>query len=136
MAYIDIDFYRAFTHDADTPSEDISPLLDRCSDIVEQLCHYQIGDLSRYNIPTQTQIKKATATLVEYLASNGGADALVNGVSTYGGSIRIGDFSYGDGRVNSTDTMGTGDARVSKAVIDYLLPTGLLYAGVRGQGCV
>lgn len=136
MAYIDVDFYREFTHDEETPFEDIGPLLDRCSDIVEQLCLYQIGDLSLHNQPTQTQIKKATATLVEYLVSNGGADALINGVSTYGGSIRIGDFSYGDGRVNSTDTMGTGDARVSKAVRDYLLPTGLLYSGIRGQRCV
>lgn len=136
MIYIDVSEYRKFTGDEESPEEDIEILLQPASDIVNSLCHNRIMEnLSQFNSPTVTQIKKATAAEVQYLYENGGVDSVINGVSTYGGNIRIGDFSYGDGRVTGQTVSPIMDSRINQYVIDLLLPTGLLYAGVKGCKC-
>lgn len=135
MAYIDIDYYRDYSGDTDSTDDELTLLAGRASDVIDQITQYRIPPFDDWNTPTQELIQKATAALVEYAVQNGGLDVFINGATTYGGNVRIGSFSYGDGRVTGNSGTGTADSRISKAVLDYLLPTGLLDATVRGCGC-
>jgi len=131
MPYIDYSYYVERTGDDQTPREDIECLLGPASDIIDEIALYRIGDsLEGYNAPTQEVIRKACAAQVQYLNDNGGRNAVINGVPKYSGSVTIGSFRYGDGRLTDTEQTGLTDNRFSRWAVKLLHPTGLLYTGV------
>lgn len=109
-----------------TPVEDVTEfdrLAKRASEQVDIMTSYTAARHPFDQLATflQDQIKKATASIVEQYALNGGYDA-VNGSNH--SSVTIGSFSYSEGSDGSVKSNITSNA------YDYLRPTGLLYRGV------
>jgi hypothetical protein len=117
------DEYRGTPMDAET----FSKLEARASDLIDRVTNYQLMgvDLSQQPSFIQTNVKKAVAAQIEYMYSEGGE------LSVHGGSpssVNLGNFSYTEGTVGSGQT----EVRtISNMAYGYLLPTGLLYMGVR-----
>lgn len=128
MPYIDKDFYDS--EYGGTPINDVPTfdrLVKRASEIIDYLTNHalQFIELDSYSSFVQNQVKKATASQVEYLLTNGESKAI--GGDSFG-QVSAGNFSYGnrmgDSSLNRTEQM------VGGAVIQHLSPTGLLYQGV------
>ncbi|WP_369350397.1 hypothetical protein AB6M97_06140 [Streptococcus hillyeri] len=71
-------------------------------------------------------VKMAICAQIEYLNAIGVESAM--GVTSVT-QAKVGNFSYTDGK-KATVSANIGSAGVSPDVLDYLLPTGLLYKGV------
>ncbi|HFI0165643.1 TPA: hypothetical protein ACGO38_001150 [Streptococcus suis] len=71
-------------------------------------------------------VKMAICAQIEYLNAIGVESAM--GVTSVT-QAKVGNFSYTDGK-KATASADIGSAGVSPDVLDYLLPTGLLYKGV------
>ncbi|WP_394136847.1 head-tail connector protein [Cytobacillus oceanisediminis] len=127
MPYIDQAFYNDVYKGAPMDAETFTILERRASDIVDMLTNYHLVGVDLLQEPQliQTNVKKAVAAQVEYMFSEGGE------LSVHGGSpssVSIGGFSYTEGTVASGQT----DVRtISNMAYGYLVPTGLLYMGVR-----
>ncbi|MDM5191129.1 hypothetical protein QUF93_00100 [Bacillus hominis] len=76
------------------------------------------------------QVKKATAAQVEFLVINGETSATV---SEGGGGFSVGSYSENGMSAGATDAPSHYD-RYAITVVDYLRPTGLLYAGLCVHG--
>lgn len=126
MAYIDKTYYD--DEFQGEPVEDVSEfnrLAQRASEQIDQLTIYRINDIQKWPDFIQKQIKKATASIVEQYAINGGFEA-VNGSNLT--SVNIGSFSYQEGAGGSVN------ADIAKAAYKHLAPTGLLHRGVSTYG--
>lgn len=110
------------------PVEDVSEfnrLAQRASEQIDQLTMYRINDIQKWPDFIQTQIKKATASIVEQYAMNGGYEAVSSSTLT---NVSIGSFSYQEGADGSVN------ANIEKVAYKHLAPTGLLYRGVSTHG--
>lgn len=131
MSYIDAIYYNDTYKGA--PVSDaaaLSRMIERASDLIDQATNYVLygADLTQFAPIIQDNVKKATAAQVEYLALN---DESINHGSNFS-TVNVGSFSYSEG---SKDTRGNrNEQRISPAVIEYLIPTGLLYRGVSTNG--
>ena len=126
--YITVEYYR--NEYMGTPVADDTELLRlirRASDAIDSITHYRIVSYGFSKFPPfiQEQIKKATASQVEFYSVNGElAGSVVEGG---GGGFSIGNYSE-SGQASATPSVSS---KYALTVIDYLSPTGLLYSGVR-----
>jgi hypothetical protein len=124
MAYIDETYYNETYKGKTADAETLAVFLERATDIIDQITNYKIpfsgGGFSGLSPFVQEQVRKATAAQTEFLikyGENGGAEPQ---------NVSIGSFSYSGGAAAE----GSSDGRTTPAVIEYLKPTGLLYAGI------
>lgn len=131
MAYIDYDAYVRLTGDTQTEREEAEALLGPASDLVDGMCGGRLGEsLTVLGERVRSAVEKAAAIQARYLADNGGMAAALGGIVKYTGSVSIGSFRYGDGRLTDVRENGISDSRVCSAALDALMPTGLLFPGV------
>lgn len=123
MPYITREYYNKFYGEPVSES-DFPPLLERASEIVEELTAYRLNEESYYKMDgfKTERIKKAICAQIEYLNANGGSD-MDNGESLQ--SATLGRFSYSSG----SGMTGEGQSIYSPRAIRLLAPTGLLYRG-------
>jgi hypothetical protein len=128
MPYIDATYYNETYKGKTAAAETLAVFLERATDIIDQMTHYQIvqaaGGLSSFSPFIQDQVKKATAAQTEFLIMSGSA-AANQGIEPV--NVSIGSFSYSGAGATQ---QGSSSGRTTPAVIEYLKPTGLLYAGV------
>lgn len=128
MPYIDRDYYvndYAGIPISDEPT--FTRLSKRASDVIDYLTGHRLLVSEFDSLPPfiQKQVKKATASQVEYLFTNGEANAM--GAGGFG-QVTAGNFSYGDKA--GSDALTRREQMISAAVLEHLSPTGLLYQGV------
>lgn len=124
MPYVDEKYYCEIFHGEPVDDADFPCLLERASEIVEEMCMYRIQQerMETYGTFIQERIKKAVCAQIEYLDANGGSD-LDNGASMQ--STTLGKFSYTAGSASGTSGQGI----YSPRALRILAPTGLLYRG-------
>ncbi|PGA79591.1 hypothetical protein COL94_28665 [Bacillus wiedmannii] len=133
MAYIDADYYN---NDYEgTPVSDVALLnrmIKRASEQIDSIIGYKLQgvDFDKVSPFICDQVKKATAAQVEFLAINGVTSATV---SEGGGGFSIGAYSENGMSAGAADAPSHYD-RYAITVVDYLRPTGLLYAGLCVHG--
>ncbi len=130
MPYVTQDYYEGEFHGASMIGSEFESLLDRASEIIEEMTMYRVTEQTFSSFPddTRERIRKAVCAQIEYLDANGGSE-----LDTGGGgfqSASLGRFSY---------TAGAGaDGSLRQSIyapraLRILAPTGLLY---RGGGCL
>ncbi len=121
MPYITKDFYIDEFSGELVDDTDFPMLLDRASEIVEEMCMYRISEdnLKNYSTDVQTKVKKAICAQIEYLDANGGCDMDMGADFQSAG---LGKFNY----AKSTDSK---QSLYAPRAMRYLFPTGLLYRG-------
>ncbi|WP_088293616.1 hypothetical protein [Bacillus mycoides] len=133
MAYIDADYYN---NDYEgTPVSDVALLnrmIKRASEQIDSIIGYKLQgvDFTKVAPFIRDQVKKATAAQVEFLAINGITSATV---SEGGGGFSVGSYSENGMSAGAAEGPSHYD-RYAITVVDYLKPTGLLYAGVSVYG--
>lgn len=132
MPYIDVDYYN--NEYRGTPVSDaalLERLISRASDQIDRVINYKLEGVDFDKLaPFIKQVKKATAAQVEFLAINGETSATV---SEGGGGFSVGSYSENGMSAGATDAPSHYD-RYAITVVDYLRPTGLLYAGLCVDG--
>lgn len=127
MPYTTMEYYTDTFHGEPVNETDFPSLLERASEIVEEMCMYRIQPelMETYGSFTQERIQKAVCAQIEYLDANGGSD-MDNGGNDLQ-SAGLGKFSY-------TKASGTADGSAQQSIyapraLRILAPTGLLYRG-------
>lgn len=133
MAYIDANYYT--NEYKGTPVADalfLGRLITRASDQIDHIINYKLEgvDFDKLAPFIKKQVKKATAAQVEFLAINGETSATV---SEGGGGFSVGSYSENGMSAGAAEAPSYYD-RYAITVVDYLRPTGLLYAGVCVHG--
>ncbi|RHV91260.1 hypothetical protein DXA96_03590 [Lachnospiraceae bacterium OF09-33XD] len=129
MPYVDKDYYDKTFRGESVCDADFPSLVERASEIVEEMCMYRIRPelMDTYGTDTQERIKKAVCAEIEYLDANGGSD-LDNGSDLQ--SAGLGKFNYS----RAAGVSGSSQQSVyAPRALRILSPTGLLY---RGGGCL
>lgn len=126
MSYITVDYYQNEYQGitvADIPT--LEKLITRASNQIDILIQYKLQGRDFNALPSfiVQNVMLATASQVEYLATNGETAASVLSGSD---SFRIGNYSESGGGSSATSPQ----VKYSSDVRGYLLPTGLLYGGV------
>lgn len=125
MPYVTHEYYHdTFRGESVNPS-DFPVLLDRATEVIEELCMYRISEsnLNKYGTDTQERIRKAICAQIEYLDANGGSD-MDNGADLQ--SAGLGKFNYTKaGSVSGSTQQSLYAPRAQR----ILAPTGLLYRG-------
>lgn len=133
MAYIDATYYNDVYKGLPVADPDLlGRLIERASDLIDQLTGYALQTNPKvFNIDfINNQVKKATASQVEYLAINGETSS-TSMVDTP--VMQVGKFRYGLLRGGKSEG-SVKDVRFSPGAIAYLKITGLLYKGVTTHG--
>lgn len=123
MTYIDRADYALFSGCMDIP-ENFDAIASRSEDTIDQLTQYRIRAQGFDSLApfARDQIKKAVCAQCEYILNSGGLES-VNGGGAQ--SMTIGKFSVS----GAASTEQSGGA-ISPQALQYLAPTGLLYAGM------
>lgn len=126
--YVDEDYYANTFHGEPVDSPDFPALLDRASEIVEEMCMYRISPekMELYGKDTQERIKKAICAEIEFLDANGGSE-VDNGADLQ--SAALGKFNYA--KASGASGTGSGTNYIAPRAVRILMPTGLLYRGGR-----
>ena len=123
MAYINDGDYQEYMRSP--PPEGFVPLAIWASEQIDAETGYKLrGELKGLSLYVVQQVKKAACLQVKWLDDRGGMNALTGSNLS---SVTLGKFSAsmgGDGGTN-------GAASLCPPAKQCLLPTGLLYAGVR-----
>lgn len=124
MPYVDEKYYYGEFNGDPADDADFPSLLERASEIVEEMCMYRIQPerMETYGSFIQDRIKRAVCAQIEYLDANGGID-LDNGAGIQ--SASLGKFSYTSGSAGETSRQSI----YSPRALRILAPTGLLYRG-------
>jgi len=128
MGYITAEYYNDTFMGSDA-GDNIHRLIDIASDTLDHVTGYKLQgkDLETdYNDFIVEQVKKATASQVEYLVLNGGVESLHSGEYS---QVSLGNFSY-----NESEGKSEKPSMISTMMLRYLSPTGLLYNGVDSYG--
>lgn len=130
MGYITPEYYTTDYKGLDAGDE-LEKFILRASDAIDQVTDYKLKQkpFEEWPIFLQEQVKKATATQVEFYVVQGG-DAEVNAGQNDVQNVRIGSFQYGTAHDGRGGLGQTDSRRVSPNAISYLEPTGLLYQGL------
>lgn len=137
MPYVDLDFYEnSYMGSFDGTPEEFNRLAMRATELVDGFTQFKIplnGGLEKHIPFIQKQVKVAVCSQIEYMDSQGGWDEIVGKQGDTGGSVRIGNFSYGSG--GTGNTTGAQEKpqwtdNIADMVRVHLAPTGLLYRGV------
>lgn len=126
MPYTTIEYYTNTFHGEPVDDADFPSLLERASEIVEEMCVYRIRPelMGTYGSFTQERIQKAVCAQIEYLEANGGSD-MDNGVDDLQ-SAGLGKFSY----TKASGVNGSTQQSIyAPRALRLLAPTGLLYRG-------
>ena len=129
MPYVDEQYYNNVFRGESVDDADFPSLLERASEIVEEMCMYRIRPelMDTYGTDTQERIRKAVCAQIEYLDANGGSD-LDNGSDLQ--SAGLGKFNYS----RAAGASGSSQQSVyAPRALRILAPSGLLY---RGGGCL
>lgn len=121
--YITLEYYTQDYQGIEVESEDFQRFAKRASEAVDFVTSHRITDFENLPDFIKDQIKKATAAQVEHYEKHGGPE-FVGELN----SVSIGKFSYGKGRE------GQKEQPFSREAYNHLIPTGLLYSGVRARG--
>lgn len=133
MGYIDKTYYDGTYMGLPITDQDMFDRLEaRASDIIDQLIRYALQgvDLTTLHQLIQDNVKKAVASQVEYMFSNGGE--LVSHGGDGMNTVKIGNFNYTEG--NSDNNLTREQKRISPAVLEFLRPTGLMNRAVNVRG--
>lgn len=128
MPYITIEYYYEEFQGEPVNETDFPSLLERASEIVEEMCMYRIQPelMDTYGAFIQERVRKAVCAQIEYLDANGGSD-IDNGTDLQ--SAGLGKFSY-------TRASGAGGSTqqsiYAPRALRILAPTGFLYRGGGG----
>lgn len=128
MGYITSEYYNNTFKGADA-GEELEVLIERASDTIDFLTGHKLVDKDFETEVAEflkQQVKKATASQVEYYVLNGGLGALEEDAE----QVSLGNFSY---QGKSTDKPKK-PMNVSNNALRYLSATGLLYNGVGTYG--
>ncbi len=125
MPYITQDYYNSTFHGEPVDDTDFPSLLERASEIVEEMTMYRIteSDLDKYGTDMQERVRKAICAQIEYLDANGGSE-MDNGSDLQ--SAGLGKFNY---TKYSGVTGSTEQSIYAPRAQRILAPTGLLYRG-------
>lgn len=128
MSYVTLGYYCNTFQGESVDNADFPALLERASEIVEEMTMYRLTPLSFEAMPesVRDRVMRAICAQIEYLDANGGSE-----MDTRAGlqSAALGKFSYTAG---GSDASGTGQSLYAPRAQRILMPTGLLY---RGGGC-
>ena len=128
MGYVTQEYYLESFHGEPITEEDFPELMDRASELVEEMTLYRLSPDSFRVMPQmmQERVMDAVCAQIEYLDANGGSDA-DNGTDLL--SASLGKFSYTKAGADS----GTGSGcRYAPRAQRILMPTGLMYRGGGG----
>lgn len=127
MPYIDLVYYKNDYKGVDLEVDTFDRLVVRASDTIDILTGHKLLGLNVDELAPVIlrQIKKATAMQVEYLSQNDTAKELGSGGY---GQVTAGSFSYGEKA--GASQLSRAQQMTTQKVIETLIPTGLLYAGV------
>lgn len=130
MSYTTMEYYTDTFHGEPVDDADFPSLLERASEIVEEMCMYRIRPelMEAYGSFTQERIQKAVCAQIEYLDANGGSEMDNDGNDLQ--SAGLGKFSYT--RVSDTAGGSTRQSLYAPRAQRILAPTGLLYRGGGG----
>lgn len=129
MPYTTIEYYTDTFRGEPVADADFPSLLERASEIVEEMCMYRIRPelMETYGSFIQERIQKAVCAQIEYLDANGGSD-MDNGADDLQ-SAGLGKFSYA--RASGANG-STQQSIYAPRALRLLAPTGLLYRGGGG----
>ena len=133
MPYIDVDYYNNDYEGTQVSDETLlKRMIKRASEQIDSIIGYKLQgvDFDKVAPFIRDQVKKATAAQLEFLAINGITSATV---SEGGGGFSVGSYSENGMSAGVEDGPSHYD-RYAITVVDYLRPTGLLYAGVSVYG--
>lgn len=125
MPYVTHEYYHdTFRGESVNPS-DFPSLLDRATEVIEEMCMYRVTPVTILAMPedTQERIRKAICAQIEYLDANGGSD-MDNGADLQ--SAGLGKFNY---TRSASSTGSTQQSLYAPRAQRILAPTGLLYRG-------
>ena len=125
MPYITADYYSDVYIGVVVSESDLPRYIKRASSVIDQVTNYAIKDLETLHPFVQKQVMEATAAQVEFYQLHGGTDIAITGDDVTG--VQVGKFSYGGGSRAS----GGDNSAIASNLIDYLVPTGLLYSGIK-----
>lgn len=129
MPYTTMDYYMSTFGGEPVDEADFPSLLERASEIVEEMCMYRIRPdlMDTYGSFIQGQVQKAVCAQIEYLDANGGSD-MDNGMGDLQ-SAGLGKFSY----TRASGANGSTQQSIyAPRALRILAPTGLLYRGGGG----
>jgi hypothetical protein len=130
MPYITREYYdNTFKGKPASSPEELDRLILRASDVVDSLTFNRIArgevDLETAHPFTKAQVEKATAAMVEYYLISGGYESTID---TGAQSVGLGSFNYSMKGTNGKSI------DVPNNVVNYLVDSGLLYAGINVAG--
>lgn len=130
MIYVTQDYYNSAYQGESVETTDFPSLLQRASEIVEEMTMYRLTSVTFAAMPAalQEKVKMAVCAQIEYLDANGGSD-MDNGVDMQ--SAALGKFSYSKASGAGSNS-SSGQSVYAPRARRILMPTGLLY---RGGGC-
>lgn len=125
MPYVTQEYYDTIFCGEPVDKTDFPSILDRASEIVEEMSMYRISDakMDTYGTDIQERIRKAVCAQIEYLDANGGSE-MDNGADLQ--SAGLGKFNYTKAGAASGSTQQSIYAPRAQRI---LAPTGLLYRG-------
>lgn len=123
MAYVTVNDYLNFGID---PPDDFDFLAEMASSQIDMVTGYKLrGNLDGLTEYAQQQIKKAVCVQIQWIDNHGGSSYLASEPLA---SATLGRYSYSS---STGEQSGRVDSQISPLVSGYLMPAGLLYAGVR-----
>lgn len=126
MPYTTLKYYTDTFRGEPVDKDDFPSLLERASEIIEEMCMYRIRPelMETYSSFIQERVQKAVCAQIEYLDANGGSD-MDNGANDLQ-SAGLGKFSYTKA---SSANGSTQQSMYAPRAVRILAPTGLLYRG-------
>lgn len=125
MPYVTHEYYSNTFHGESVNPSDFPSLLDRATEVIEEMCMYRVTPVTILAMPEEVQerIRKAICAQIEYLDANGGSD-MDNEADLQ--SAGLGKFNYTKASGASGSTQQSLYAPRAQRI---LAPTGLLYRG-------
>ena len=125
---VDVQFYTDVWHGSLTDAETIERLLDRATDVINSEIF-----LTGFNVDTvpeskQRAVYKAVCAQADYIDSSGGVEAMSENTAQ---GMSLGRFSYTGGGASGSSAGSSSASRFCEQARMLLLPTGLLYRGVK-----
>ena len=123
MAYVTINDYLNF---GIAPPDDFDFLAEMASSQIDMVTGYKLcGNLDGLTEYAQQQVKNAVCVQIQWIDNHGGVSYLASEPLA---SATLGRYSYSS---STSGQSGRVDGQISPLVAGYLMPTGLLYVGVR-----
>lgn len=123
MPYIDSDYYlNSYKGKPYSDPDELARAIERASDAIDMVTMNKLNideSLITSHLFIEAQVKKATASIVEFYKVNGGYETTIESNES---QVKLGSFSYSTSKGESI--------QIPKIAINHLSQTGLLYAGI------